>query len=111
MWFTSSSGRIELEMTLERAESASHQGPCDEDVLALKEKNVKLEKRVIAGDPSNEAHWGFSVDNGFVGFATFGDFSSYKIAKGSLKEYLEGNTDFIAVPLSSMGPILEEEEL
>lgn len=35
MWFTSSSGRIEIEMTLAQAQSASHQGQCDVDVLAL----------------------------------------------------------------------------
>jgi folate-binding Fe-S cluster repair protein YgfZ len=34
-WFTSSSGRIEIQMTLEQAQSASHQGRCDDDVLAL----------------------------------------------------------------------------
>jgi beta-lactamase class D len=35
MWFTSSSGRIEIEMTLEQARSASHQGQCDADVAFL----------------------------------------------------------------------------
>jgi hypothetical protein len=35
MWFTSSSGRIELKITLEQARSASHQGQCDEDVREL----------------------------------------------------------------------------
>ena len=35
MWDTSSSGRIELQMTLEQARSASHQGQCDEDVREL----------------------------------------------------------------------------
>lgn len=34
-WFSSSSGRIEFHMTLEQAESVSHSGRCDEDVLAL----------------------------------------------------------------------------
>ena len=34
-WFTSSSGRIEFQMTLEQAESASHSGSCDDDVSAL----------------------------------------------------------------------------
>ena len=35
LWFSSSSGRIELTMTLEQAQSGSHQGQCDDDVLAL----------------------------------------------------------------------------
>lgn len=35
MWFTTSSGRIELQMTLEQARSASHPGRCDEDVAEL----------------------------------------------------------------------------
>ena len=34
-WYSSSSGRIELRMTMEQARSASHQGKCDEDVLTL----------------------------------------------------------------------------
>lgn len=35
MWYTSGSGRIELQMTKRQAASASHQGQCDCDVLAL----------------------------------------------------------------------------
>lgn len=35
MWFTSSHGTIEIQMTLAQAQSASHQGQCDADVLAL----------------------------------------------------------------------------
>lgn len=35
MFWTSSSGRIELQMTMKQARSASHQGRCDEDVLSL----------------------------------------------------------------------------
>jgi hypothetical protein len=35
LWYTSGSGRIELRMTLEQAQSGSHQGQCDADVLAL----------------------------------------------------------------------------
>lgn len=34
-WFTSGSGLIKLEMTLEQAHSAYHQGKCDDDVQAL----------------------------------------------------------------------------
>jgi len=36
MWWSSSSGRIELQMTLEEAQSVSHQGQCDDDVAALR---------------------------------------------------------------------------
>jgi hypothetical protein len=35
MWFTSSHGTIEIQMTLAQAQSASHQGQCDADVMAL----------------------------------------------------------------------------
>lgn len=35
MWFSTSSGLIELQMTKEQARSASHSGRCDEDVSAL----------------------------------------------------------------------------
>ena len=34
-WFTTSSGRIEIELTLGDAQGASHSGRCDEDVEAL----------------------------------------------------------------------------
>jgi hypothetical protein len=34
-WYQAT-GQIEFQMTLEDAESASHQGPCDEDVSALR---------------------------------------------------------------------------
>lgn len=34
MWFIGNYG-VEIEMTLEQAQSASHQGRCDEDVTAL----------------------------------------------------------------------------
>jgi hypothetical protein len=35
MYWTCGSGRVELEMTLEQARSASHSGQCYEDVKAL----------------------------------------------------------------------------
>ena len=35
MWFSTGSGKIELQMTLEQARSASHQGQCDNDVRDL----------------------------------------------------------------------------
>ena len=36
-WASTSSGRIELYMSLEEAQSAAHQGRCDDDVRALSE--------------------------------------------------------------------------
>lgn len=35
LWWSSSCGRLELQLTVEDARSASHQGQCDEDVEAL----------------------------------------------------------------------------
>lgn len=37
LWFSTSSGRIELQISLSDAESASHQGQCDDDVKELSE--------------------------------------------------------------------------
>lgn len=37
MWFSTSSGRIELNLTLAQARGASHQGRCDDDVAALRQ--------------------------------------------------------------------------
>jgi hypothetical protein len=36
MWFLSSSGRIELQITKEQAFSGHHQGDCSEDIEALR---------------------------------------------------------------------------
>lgn len=35
MWFTSSSGRIELQITQRQAETGYHSGQCDSDILEL----------------------------------------------------------------------------
>lgn len=35
MWWSSGSGHIKLNMTRQQAESASHQGQCDDDVACL----------------------------------------------------------------------------
>jgi len=35
MWFTTSSGLIEIQMTKSQALACTHPGPCDADVLAL----------------------------------------------------------------------------
>lgn len=51
LWFTSSSGRIELQMTLEQARSASHQGACDDDVDALS-RVPEIATQLAAIDPT-----------------------------------------------------------
>lgn len=48
-WFTTSSGRIEIEMTTEQAASVSHSGQCDDDVLALSQV-PEIKKQVDAID-------------------------------------------------------------
>jgi hypothetical protein len=50
MWFTSSHGTIEIEMTLAQAQSASHQGQCDADVLALSQHR-KIRPQLERIDP------------------------------------------------------------
>jgi hypothetical protein len=35
MWWTTGSGRINLQLTKKQAQSATHPGPCDADVMAL----------------------------------------------------------------------------
>jgi hypothetical protein len=50
MWFTSSHGTIEIQMTMAQAESASHQGQCDDDVLALS-NNRKIRAQLERIDP------------------------------------------------------------
>lgn len=54
LWFTSSSGRIELKMTLEQAQSVSHSGPCDDDVLALSQV-PEIRAQLEELDPANLA--------------------------------------------------------
>ena len=50
-WYSSSSGRIELEMTLEQAHSVSHQGRCDADVRELS-KVPEIKAQLDAIDPA-----------------------------------------------------------
>jgi dethiobiotin synthetase len=50
MWFTSSHGTIEIEMTMAQAQSASHQGQCDDDVQALS-NNRKIRRQLERIDP------------------------------------------------------------
>lgn len=51
MYWSSSSGRIELMMTLRDARGASHQGQCDEDVKLLSEQpRISRQLRKIKAD-------------------------------------------------------------
>lgn len=50
MWWSSSSGRIELQMTLKQAQACSHSGPCDADVAALR-LEPKIKRQLTALDP------------------------------------------------------------
>jgi hypothetical protein len=49
-WWSSSSGRIELRLTMEQAQSVSHQGRCDDDVAELR-KVPEIAKQLDAIDP------------------------------------------------------------
>ena len=51
LWFSSSSGRIELRMTLTQAESMSHRSQCDADVNASREC-PSLAAQLAAIDPA-----------------------------------------------------------
>ena len=51
MWFTSSHGTIEIEMTMAQAQSASHQGQCDDDVQALS-NHRKIRRQLERIDPA-----------------------------------------------------------
>jgi hypothetical protein len=63
MWFTSSSGRIELKMTLEQARSASHQGQCDNDVRelskvpAIARQLAKIDPAILATELREYGAW------------------------------------------------------
>jgi hypothetical protein len=54
MWFSSSCGRIELQITLAQAQAATHPGPCDMDVLALS-NDRKIARQLAKIDPSDLA--------------------------------------------------------
>src|SRR4029077_12825206 len=63
LWFTSGSGRIELQMTMDQAESASHQGECDDDtrelskVPAIAEQLTKIDPVVLAAELKEYGAW------------------------------------------------------
>ena len=63
LWFTSSSGRIELQMTVEQAESASHSGECDEDVRefakvpAIADQLAKIDPALLSAELKEYGAW------------------------------------------------------
>ena len=56
MWYSSSSGRIALQITKDEARSASHQGQCDGDVyeLSRKPRIARQLAAICADDLRNE---------------------------------------------------------
>lgn len=63
MYWASSSGRIELQITKAEARSASHQGQCDTSVLALSKKPRikkqldKIDQTVLATELNEYGAW------------------------------------------------------
>lgn len=51
MWWTSSCGRVELQMTKAEAAACSHQGECDVDVQGLSEK-PKIARQLAKIEPA-----------------------------------------------------------
>ena len=51
MWFTSSCGRIELNVTRAQAATAAHPGPCDSDILELS-RHPKIKRQLARIDPA-----------------------------------------------------------
>lgn len=63
MWWSSSSGRIELQMTLAQAQSCSHPGHCDADVALLRQQPKikrqldKLDLKLVAAELDEYGAW------------------------------------------------------
>ena len=64
MWFSTGSGKIELQMTLEQARSASHQGQCDNDVRdlskvpAIARQLAKIDPAILRDELREYGAWG-----------------------------------------------------
>lgn len=62
-WFTTGSGRIELRMTMAQAQSASHPGPCDSDVMelskvpAIAEQLNAIDPKLLASELREHGAW------------------------------------------------------
>lgn len=63
MWYTGNYSTIELQITKEQAESASHQGACDDDVKALSElpaikrQLAKMDKESLREELAEYGAW------------------------------------------------------
>ncbi len=63
MWFTTSSGLIELKLTKAQASIGSHQGQCDSDVAflrtlpAIKRQLAKLSPKLVASELKEYGAW------------------------------------------------------
>ena len=63
MWFSTGSGKIELQMTLEQARSASHQGQCDNDardlskVPAIARQLAKIDPAILRDELREYGAW------------------------------------------------------
>jgi hypothetical protein len=63
MWFSTSSSRISLKMTLAQARAASHQGSCDDDVRWLSQQPTivaqldKIDPDLLANELSEYGAW------------------------------------------------------
>jgi hypothetical protein len=63
MWFISSCGRIELNVTLAQAATAAHPGPCDDDIKALSEQPkiarqlAKINPAILAAELKGYGAW------------------------------------------------------
>jgi len=63
MYWTSSSGRIELNITKKQAAIGSHQGQCDDDVkylselLAIKRQLSKIQKDILIKELKEYGAW------------------------------------------------------
>jgi hypothetical protein len=64
LWFSSGNGRIDLRMTMEQAESASHSGDCDEDTRklsklpAIAEQLEKIDRSILSSELREYGAWG-----------------------------------------------------
>lgn len=62
-WFSTSSGRVELQITRAQAAACSHPGPCDADVLALSQVPTvarqlrKIPAEVLAAELKEYGAW------------------------------------------------------
>jgi len=63
MWYTSGSGRIELQITMNQALTGSHQGQCDNDIAylrqlpAIKRQLNKLDADILAKELKEYGCW------------------------------------------------------